>query len=246
MTSVTQLCDFRTVSVYVPRLPQFPDPCVRDPPWPSSVTRACPVRGYVTRSCHLPGVVNASAHYVVMTSEERRHSDTFCRVVAPLDADGRAYDLGVLLYHQGGAASDGHARYGRPGVIYGVKDTDNFNFIVLTWASALSIKWTVLSAYTCVHYVVVNASYFSFSYNFLYYYCLAYSLSSLQLERQHYFLTCAKRWSIMRVIPLIDFWWCIRAICILRSLRNHVGHHCAHCFYTNARRLRETIVDYIR
>ena len=231
------------MSVYVPRLPQFPDPRVRDPPWPSSVTRACPVRGYVTRSCHLPGVVNASAHYVVMTSEERRHSDTFCRVVAPLDADGRAYDLGVLLYHQGGAAGDGHARYGRPGVIYGVKDTDNFNFIVLTWASALSIKWTFfICLYLCtlcgckciVLFILVIIT------------VLHYSLLSLQLERQHYFLTCARRLSIMRVIPFIDFWWCIRAICILRSLRNHVGHHCAHCFYTNARRLRETIVDYIR
>ena len=33
---------------------------------------------------------------------------------------------------------------------------------------------------------------------------------------------------------------------LLCLLHNHVSHNCAHYIYTNARRLRETCVDYIR
>ena len=54
-------------------------------------------------------------------------TQSFCRVVAPTQVSGDAYDVSVVMESR--VVPGPAINYGTPGIIYNVRDEDNFDFV---------------------------------------------------------------------------------------------------------------------
>ena len=86
-------------------------------------------QGYVATDCRgAPRVVLTSANnYILDADNGTADAQHFCRVVAPEEVSGDAYD--ATIHMESRVDSTVPTNYGTPGFIYNVQDQDNFDFV---------------------------------------------------------------------------------------------------------------------
>ena len=86
-------------------------------------------QGYTATNCQgAPRVVMTSTNNLLLDADfSTADTQSFCRVVAPAQVSGDAYDVSIVMDSQ--VLSVPSTNYGTPGVIYNVQDEDNFDFV---------------------------------------------------------------------------------------------------------------------
>ena len=98
----------------------------------TSLTSRCEMfwfeaQGYKATTCRGRYVIDVTTYYILDANVGVFFEDGFCRVVVPLNVSSEAYDYDVEMNSQSAARMHNRSA---PGVMYNVRDANNFDFVI--------------------------------------------------------------------------------------------------------------------